>query len=96
MNSLFRLTYSFQCDLFLLFLCCVADWMSRESGVKGLKFTQGVWFLLTPPLSTTAAFFAVSKLLLNRATLLLEPPALPLALDSKLWKGREVRQVRME
>lgn len=76
-------TYSFQWARFLLFLCCVADWMRRESGVKGLKLTRGVCNLL--PLSVID--FPEVSAFLNRATLLLEyPKPESLALDNKLCK----------
>lgn len=57
--------------------------MRRESGVKGLKLTRGVWTL---SLLSVIDFPEVSAFL-NRATLLLEHPELEsLALDSKLCK----------
>lgn len=81
-------TYSFQCARFLLFLCCVADWMSSESGVKGLKLTSGVCCLLLL-LSTTD--FPAGSTFLNKATLRLEDPVPgPRALDSRLWRGDRV------
>lgn len=76
-------TYSFQCDRFLLILCCVTDWMRRESGVKGLKLTRGVWCLLL----LSVIDFPEASAFLKRETLLLEDPALPLARDSRLCKG---------
>lgn len=78
-------TYSFQCGRFLLFLCCVAVWMRRESGVKGLKLTRGVCCLLL----LSVIDFPEGSTFLNRATLLLEDPGPdPLALDNKLCKKR--------
>lgn len=90
-----RETYSFQCALFLLFLCCVADWMRRESGVKGLKLTRGVCCLLL----LSEMDFAEGSTFLNRATLLLEDPgAEPLALDNKLCtkKKKVFRKPRIQ
>lgn len=77
-------TYSFQCARFLLFLCCVADWMSSESGVKGLKLTSGVCCLL---LLLSTMDFPAGSTFLNKATLRLEDPVPgPRALDSRLWR----------
>lgn len=76
-------THSFQCNLFRPSRCCVTDWMSRESGVKGLKFTRGVCHLL---MLSVRVFPDWS--VLNRATLrLAEPAPDPLARDNKLWRG---------
>lgn len=85
LNSNVGATYSFQWARFLLFLCCVADWMRRESGVKGLKLTNGVCSLLL----LSVIDFPEASAFLNRATLRLEDPRPEsLALDNKLWKDR--------
>lgn len=39
-------SYSFLCDLFLLFLCNIAAWISNESGVNGLMLIMGAGLLL--------------------------------------------------
>lgn len=59
----------------------MADWIRRESGVKGLKLTRGVCHLLL----LSVIDFPEGSTFLNKATLLLEDPGPdPLALDSKL------------
>lgn len=51
--------------------------------MKGLKLTRGVWCLLL----LSESDFPEASTFLKRATLRLEDPALPLARDSRLWKG---------
>lgn len=60
----------------------MADWISRESGVKGLKLTSGICCFLP-----SVKDFRGDSTFLKRATLLLEDPGAELlALDSKLCK----------
>lgn len=51
--------------------------------MKGLKLTWGVCCLLLP----SGTDFPEASTFLKRATLRLEEPVLPLARDSRLWKG---------
>lgn len=75
-------SYSFLCDLFLLFLCNIAVWISNESGVNGLMLIMGACLLL---LSVCGLPVESPFMLTPTPTWqMVDPVATDLALDNRL------------